>query len=185
MVLALVAPGALWWARDDGSAPPVVRAIEPSWRNKSAGTLAPPVLRLFHGRVARDAAGNPRPEVLGALGPLATLAAGDAVLFRVSVAQACEVRLSLVRGSATCTLLGCETREHLLSARLPAGEHELAANGLALAYVTDRAETLRFRLAIGEDAPTAELAAARGPQDAPTVGGAAVDAAIRVVGPTR
>ena len=189
MLLAVVAPITWWVTHDDSpnTAPQGLAPAPPAWRAKSAGTMAPPALHLFHGRLARDATGAPRPKVLGALQPGTHLALGDAILFRVGLSQACDVTLSVLRAPASCARAPCESakREHLLHARLPAGEHELTADGLALAYIADRVETLTFRLAVGEDARVAQAAAERGPRDDPTAAGSVVDALVRVVGPPR
>ena len=186
VAVAVIVPVTFILPGDEPGVPPATRTDTPSgpgWRDKSAGTMAPPTLRLFHGRIVDDGVGGRRPQVVGELGEFPSVPLQHAVLFRVAVAQPCDIRL-VVLHPEKCIGQRCDAarQEVLVDARLAAGEHELAAGGMALGYLADRAGTLRFRLAAGRDAAAAQEAALRSPGASLESGGAAVDRIVHIIG---
>jgi hypothetical protein len=105
---------------------------EPAWREKTAGAWPVPTLTVLHAR-RRDAVQGP------VNGPVAV---GDHLLFRLGIGRAGPALLSVVDEGGH--------EEVLHRARLPAGDHEVAAAGQALAYRCTRPGRLRFRLTLGE-----------------------------------
>ena len=145
----------------------VLRPGGEPWREKGVAWPAPALL-LFHGTTT--AAG---PTVAGPVaGPLTP---GDAVLFRVRLLRPGAVVLAVVRPGGAVT--------ELHTATLAAGEHEVAAEGHALAYPVSERGVVIFRLAHGADLAAARRALTRGAAEPPGEGAAAVDAVVRVGAP--